>query len=171
MRVIATNKRVKVLVLGIFALLLGGVGTAGAAITTVPAWRAAQGAGVTGTFTLTDPRPCDRWDPPRQRCGWVGDFVSDDGTVVRRDTGLSGGLPPGAKVGDTLPARDTGSPTVIYPLAGAQSWKDDAMTLAISVAIFVLGLVLTRPWCWCWSWWRRLRQLKARGQEPSGASV
>ena len=135
--------RVKLLVLGILALLFGGVGTAGIAITTVPAWRAAQGAGRTGTFTLTDPTACDRWEPPRQRCGWFGDFVSDDGTVVRRHKQLSGGLPPGAEAGDGIPARDTGSRTAVFPLTGNQGWKDDAVVLAVFGAIFVLGIVLT----------------------------
>ncbi|GAB3834851.1 hypothetical protein ACFPIJ_11005 [Dactylosporangium cerinum] len=58
MRVVVTIVRC---VLAVF----GGLGTVGAAVLTVPTWRAAHGYGTTGTFTLTDPISCDRWSPPR----------------------------------------------------------------------------------------------------------
>jgi hypothetical protein len=123
-------------------LAIGALGTAGAATLAVPDWRAAHGGGRTGTFTLTRPLSCDRWEPPRQRCDWSGDFVSDDGTVVRRDRELSGDPPPGARPGDTIPARDAGSWTRIYQRTDTGSWKSSAEFLAIFAGIFLLGAIL-----------------------------
>src|SRR5689334_20233997 len=120
----------------------------GSALLLVPAWRAAHGYGVTGTFTLTEPMSCDRRPPPRQRCGWFGDLRGDDGRTVRRDREYADGLPPGFRTGDTVPARDTGSPTQIYPPDGGRTWQSSAGFLAGAAAVFVLGLALCRPWTW-----------------------
>jgi hypothetical protein len=127
-------------------VILGGVMAVGGLILTVPQWRAAHGEGRTGTFTLTEPTSCDRYSPPRQRCGWFGDFVSSDGTVVRRRFELAGGLPPGAQIGNTIPARDTGSFTVIYPLTGTPSWTTPAGFAAAGFGACLVGLLILRPW-------------------------
>lgn len=148
--------RVTVVIVASVLVVVGGFGSAGAAALTIPAWRAAHGAGSTGTFTLTEPISCDRWPPPRQRCGWFGDFVSDDGTVVRRRMELAGGLSPGSAVGDSLRARDTGSLAQIYPETGGQGWMLSAKFLAGFGAAFIVGIVLLRPW----SWWRRGRTVR-----------
>ena len=145
------------LVVAVGMLVIGTFGIAGSGVLTVPAWRAAHGAGHAGTFTLTEPMSCDRHEPPRQRCGWFGDFVSDDGMVVRRDLELSGGLPPGAKIGDTLSARDTGSPAQIYQANDTHGWKQPAGFLTGFVGAFVQGAVLLKPW----SWWIRPRRQHA----------
>lgn len=146
--------RVRVLILAIGMVIIGAFGVAGSALLLVPAWHAAHGGGVTGTFTLTEPNGCDRWQPPRQRCGWFGDFRSDDGKTVRQDRELAGGLPPGAQVGDTVPARDTGSLTQIYQGDDHQGWQVPAGFLAAFSAAFLLGIALLQPW----TWERRLKQ-------------
>ncbi|GAA1791861.1 hypothetical protein HC028_01300 [Planosporangium flavigriseum] len=135
-----------VLVITAIGVAFGAVMGIGGLVLTVPEWRAAHGAGRTGTFTLTEPMSCDRWQPPRQRCGWFGDFVSDDGKVVRQGMELDGGLPPGAKVGDTLEARDTGSLAQIYPLKAAPSWKGSAGFAAGGFGICLVCLLVLQPW-------------------------
>ncbi|MEV0132962.1 hypothetical protein AB0H83_31430 [Dactylosporangium sp. NPDC050688] len=135
-------------VLAAMLVVFGGFGAVAAASLLIPAWRAAHGDGHTGTFTLTEPNGCDRYQPPQQRCGWFGDFVSDDGLVVQRHKELSGGLPPGAAVGETVAARDSGSRTVIYPLPDAPTWKEPAGYTAVFTGILLLGVVLLRPWRW-----------------------
>jgi len=133
-------------VMAVALLVFGGVGSLGAGSLALPAWRAAHGEGRVGTFTLTESLSCDRYAPPRQRCGWFGDFVSADGAVTLHRRELSGGLPPGAEVGDTLPARDAGSWTQIYRLSDTQAWKNPAGFLALFAGLFLLGVVLLRPW-------------------------
>lgn len=127
-------------------VLIGLLGTFGATTLFVPAWRAAHEGGRTGSFVLTEPISCDRRQTPRQRCGWFGDFLSDDGSVVRRHRELAGGLPPGAEIGDAVPARDTGSWTQIYQGGDSQAWREPAGFLAASAALLVSGFVLVVPW-------------------------
>jgi hypothetical protein len=129
-------------------VIIGGFGACGATIMLVPAWQAAHGGGHMGTFTLTEPNSCDRYPPPRQRCGWFGDFVSDDGTVARRHMELAGGLPPGAQPGDTLRARDTGSWAQIYRETDTQSWRTSAGFLAAFSGAFLIGILVLQPWSW-----------------------
>lgn len=140
--------RARLRVVAIAWVIIGGFGTCGATVLLIPAWQAAHGGGHTGIFTLTEPMSCDRYQPPRQRCGWFGDFVSDDGTVVRRHMELSGGLPPGAKIGDTLRARDTGSLAQIYQETVSKGWKTPAGLLAAFMGAFILGIILLEPWSW-----------------------
>jgi hypothetical protein len=152
------NVRARLMVVAIGWMTIGAIGACGSGFMLVPDWQAAHGGGVTGTFTLTEPLSCDRYQPPRQRCGWFGDFRSVDGKTVRRDMELAGGLPPGAQVGDTVPARDTGSLTAIYQGNDSQSWRLSAGFLAAFSAAFLVGTVLLQPW----RWRTRLR----RGAEP-----
>jgi hypothetical protein len=135
-------------IVGFAMLIVGALGACGAAVLLVPAWQATHGAGHTGVFTLTEAMSCDRYPPPRQRCGWFGDFVSDDGRIVRHRKELAGGLPPGAKVGDTVRARDAGSLAQIYPENDTSAWKFPAILVAGFVAAFVVGAVLVQPWSW-----------------------
>lgn len=142
------NLRVRLMVVGIAGVIIGVIGACGSGFLLVPAWQAAHGGGVTGTFTLTELVGCDRYQPPRQRCDWFGDFRSDDGTIVRRDMELAGGLPPGARVGDTVPARDTGSLTQIYQANDSQGGRLPAGFLAAFSAAFLVGIVALQPWTW-----------------------
>ncbi|WP_327007595.1 hypothetical protein OHA72_10185 [Dactylosporangium sp. NBC_01737] len=112
----------------------------------VLSWQQApHGGGRTGTFTLTEFKGCDRFKPPEQRCGWYGDFISDDGAVVRSRQELVGGLPKGAQAGETLRTRDVGSPGLIYQLDDAESSGQTVDFVAVVTAMFVVGLALSRP--------------------------
>ncbi|WP_433292938.1 hypothetical protein ACQP2F_29350 [Actinoplanes sp. CA-030573] len=144
--------RTRLLVVAAFFVVIGCTIGVGSLTMLVPDWRAAHGGGRTGTFTLTEPMSCDRWPPPRQRCGWFGDFVSDDGTVVRRDMELAGGLPAGASAGDTVGARDTGSPTAIYLLTDRSTWKSSAGFAALGLGAGLAGLLALEPWSWRRRW-------------------
>jgi hypothetical protein len=156
------NMRLRLRVLAVGWLIIGAIGACGTGLKLAPAWQAAHGGGVTGTFTLTEPDGCDRYEPPRQRCGWWGDFRSDDGKTVRRDVYLVGELPPGARVGDTVLARDTGNPTGVYPLNDSQSWRSEAGAFAAFFGVFLVGVVVLEPW----SWRNRLRSRGPRRDAP-----
>lgn len=140
--------RTRLRVVSVAFLLLGPLGILGSATLLIPAVMAAAGGGSTGTFTLTQPDGCDRNPPPRQRCDWFGDFVSDSGRDQRPNMELAGGLPPGAKVGDTVRARDTGSFTQIYPVDDTSGWRLPAIVLTGFLAAFLMGLVVLKPWRW-----------------------
>jgi hypothetical protein len=150
------NLRLRLKILAIGWVVIGGFGACLAGLALVPDLRAAHGDGVTGRFTLTEPQTCDRYEPPRQRCGWFGDFLGEDGRTVRRHMDLNGGLPPGARVGDTVAARDAGSPAAVYPVEGSDAWRLTAGVFAGFSGAFVVGLVLLLPRSWRrWSWRRR----------------
>ncbi|BCJ48500.1 hypothetical protein GCM10010168_64350 [Actinoplanes ianthinogenes] len=142
------SARTRLRIAAIAFVVIGAIGSVGTATMLAPDWRAAHGGGVTGTFTLTEPMSCDRREPPRQRCGWFGDFRGDDGRTVRRDMELADGLPPGAAVGDTLAARDTGSRTQIYPVDDVRTWRTSAAFFAGFTGAFLIGLLLLEPWRW-----------------------
>jgi hypothetical protein len=152
--------RVRLRVVAIAWVIIGAIGACGTGFMLVPDWRAAHGGGVTGTFALTEPMGCDRLKPPRQRCGWFGDFRSDDGQTIRAHMELSGGLPAGAQVGDTLAARDTGSLAQIYQIDDSRSWRSSAGFFAAFFGGFVIGIALLQPW----TWRDRLRQRRAPGR-------
>lgn len=97
-----------------------------------PAARAAMGKGTPGTIVLTN-QQCD------SRCHWFGDFTSDDGTVVRHNASMQEGVPGNAKVGDRLPALNTGARDGVYPRTGSMEW--------VYIAIFMgLGVVALLGW-------------------------
>ncbi|SNY67722.1 hypothetical protein [Paractinoplanes atraurantiacus] len=74
---------------------------------------------------------------------------------------LSGGLPAGAKVGDVIAARDTGSLTAIYLLTGDHRWKQTAGFAALGLGACLIGLLVLQPW----SWLRRWQSQKALATE------
>ncbi len=132
---------------GICFLVLGAMGTLVLMTSFVLARQTPYDGGRTGTFTLTEFTGCDRFKPPEQRCGWYGDFVSDDGAVVRSRQELVGGLPKGAQAGETLHTRDIGLSGLIYPLDYEPEGFSQAIDFGILVtAMFVIGLALSRPW-------------------------
>lgn len=156
----APDMRLRLRVVAIGWVIIGAIGACCAGFALVPDMRAAHGGGVTGRFTLTEPQGCDRYQPPRQRCGWFGDFISDDGKTVRQHMDLAGGLPPGAQVGDTLAARDTGSLATIYPVDDRRTWRMTAGFLAGFSGAFLVGMVVLEPW----SWRERLMRRRATGR-------
>jgi len=158
MRGRARSRRVPQLVVASFAVLIGCVGVLGTGTQFVAAWQAAHGGGKGGTFVLVKPLSCDRYDPPRQRCGWVGRFTSDDGSIERRGVELGGGLPPGAKVGDSVRARHASEWGPVYRESDSDAWKTPGVILAGFSAAFLIGLALLEPW----SWRARLRSRRAR---------
>lgn len=146
--------RVRVLVVAIAWVIVGALGACLSGLILVPDVRAARGGGVTGIFMLTEPNGCDRYPPPKQRCGWFGNFRSDDGKIVLKDVELAGGLPPGAQVGDTVPARDVGYSNAVYQVNDHQTWQLSAVIFAAFCTAFLVGIVLLRPWTWR-SWLKR----------------
>jgi hypothetical protein len=152
----------RLMVVAIVAVVVGSCGMVGSALMLAPAWSAAHGGGVAGTFTLTEAMSCDRYEPPRQRCGWFGDFHGDDGRTVRHRE-LAGGLPPGARAGDTVAARDAGSPTQIYRAGDTGGWRSPAGFLALFTVVFVIGFAVLRPWRWA-----RLRTFSSTPPPGSG---
>jgi hypothetical protein len=81
--------------------------------------------------------------PPKQRCGWFGDFISDDRAVVKHNVELAGGLPPGAKTADSVRARSAGSHNTVYRDRDTTSWQTDAMFLGLFSGALLLGITLT----------------------------
>lgn len=154
------NMRLRLMNIMIVWVIVSGVIVLGSATMLVPAWRAAHGGGVTGTFTLTEAMSCDRWQPPRQRCGWFGDFRSADGRTVRHRLELADGLPPGARVGDTIAALDTGSSAQAYRLGDRDAWRSPAGFLGIGLIPLTIGLLVLQPW----SWRARFRRARATGR-------
>jgi hypothetical protein len=84
------DMRRRVMVVAIGWVIIGAVGACLTGLSLVSDARAACGGGITGTFTLTEPNGCDRFQPPAQRCGWFGDFRGDDGKTVRTGVELAG---------------------------------------------------------------------------------
>jgi hypothetical protein len=142
------NMRRRLMAVAIGWVLIGALGACLAGIDLVPDVRAARGDGVTGTLVLTEPNGCDRFPPPKQRCGWLGKFRSDDGKIVRDDVELSEGLPPGAHAGDTVVVRDVGNPNVVYQANDRDTWQLTAVFFAGFFAAFLIGLLLLQPWTW-----------------------
>jgi hypothetical protein len=126
-------------------VIIGGIMMCGSGFMLITAWKASHGRGATGTFTLTQLDGCDRYQPPRQRCAWWGDFRSDDGRTIVRHTILDG-LQPGAQVGDTVRARDVARQ--IFRIDDTQSWRESAAFLAVSSAVFLVGVLVLKPWTW-----------------------
>ncbi|MEO3789023.1 hypothetical protein ABGB14_02355 [Nonomuraea sp. B10E15] len=95
----------------------------------VPAYTAQFGSGVPGVFTATK-RDCGG-----RTCTWVGYFVADDSPVRRRVTLATGdGL---KRVGDSVPAEDTGNPYTVYPATGSSDWL--LITILGTASVVVLG--------------------------------
>jgi hypothetical protein len=154
------NMRLRLMIVMIGWVIISGVVVLGSVTMLVPAWRAAHGGGVTGTFTLTEAMSCDRRQPPRQRCGWFGDFRGADGRTVRHHLELAGGLPPGARVGDTVAARDTGSWAQAYRIGDRGVWRSPAGFLGLALIPLTIGLLVLQPW----SWRARFRRARAAGR-------
>ncbi|TDD02590.1 hypothetical protein E1292_23195 [Nonomuraea deserti] len=96
----------------------------------VPAYTAQFGSGVPGVFTATE------HDCGGRRCTWVGYFAADGSPGRRRVTlATSGGL---ERVGDSVPAEDTGNPYTVYPVTGSSDWL--LITILGTAGIVVLCL-------------------------------
>jgi hypothetical protein len=151
-----SDMRLSLHVFAAVAVIIGAIGTCVSTAVLIPAWRAALGGGHGGTITLTEIRSCGRSDhypDPGRRCYWDGDFVSDDGEVVRRGVQLAGTLPPDAKVGDVFRARDTGISVYVFRENDNQTWKQYAWIGALALFVLVAGVLCFKPW----TWRRRLR--------------
>jgi hypothetical protein len=91
-------------------------------------WRAHFGSGTPGVYTA-EYELCGS-----KSCVWRGTFVSDDGLLVRSDVGIGtgGGVD---RVGQTVPAIDTGDRVSVYPPDGGLDW--------VWTALFLVGLLVT----------------------------
>ncbi|KAB8190524.1 hypothetical protein FH608_033865 [Nonomuraea phyllanthi] len=113
----------------VVAPVLAGLVLLAAGLEVVPAYTAQFGTGIPGTFTATE-HECGGRD-----CVWRGDFVSDDGSVVRRGVGLAPGAEP-TGVGDRVAATETGNRRNVYPRNGSADWL--LITLLGTASLVVL---------------------------------
>jgi hypothetical protein len=110
-----------------------------------PAWSAKFGEGTPGTFTATSVE-CNR------SCTWTGEFFADDRSVYRTSVSLGEGGDV-HRVGQQVPAVDTGDRKRVFPPGGGWDW------LLISFAL-ILELVCTAFWV-RWAF-RRIRGVQQR---------
>ncbi|TDB96634.1 hypothetical protein E1267_40795 [Nonomuraea longispora] len=99
----------------------------------VPAYTAQFGSGVTGVFTATE------HDCGGRSCSWVGYFTAGDGSAPPRRVTLSTGGDL-ERVGDAIPAVDTGNPYTVYPATGSADWL--LITILGAASIVTLGVWL-----------------------------
>lgn len=98
----------------------------------VPAWQANAGNGTPGTFTAV------REQCSRRNCNWYGDFAADQGGARRTDVILYD-EPDALRVGDAVPARDTGARNGVFSTKGGSTW--------LLVTVFVLaGVIAAATW-------------------------
>jgi hypothetical protein len=128
------TKKVILTLLALAALGIGGLGTVALPGQAISAYRTSHGGGKPGTLTLVESLGCDRNRPPK--CGWYGDFASDDGTVVRSQLELLA-APESAAAGDNVRARYAGG-TVVFLEGDSTGWRP---LVAMAVAFFVVFLV------------------------------
>jgi tetratricopeptide (TPR) repeat protein len=118
--------------IAVTALCCGGF----AAVDIGPDARAATGKGTPGTIVLTTK------DCFNGKCDWYGDFTSDDGRMRFPGASMQEGVPAGAKVGDRLPALDTGARDGVFPRTGSTEWVYAAMFLGFSLFILLGDVAL-----------------------------
>ncbi|GAA1420668.1 hypothetical protein [Catellatospora coxensis] len=92
-----------------------------------PSWRAAQGDGVAGRFVATN-----TYKVGRHTHIWEGTFTSDDGTVVHFGVELDN-APPDMRVGDEVPALDTGALGVVYVPSGSGPFLINLICLSMAM--------------------------------------
>jgi hypothetical protein len=97
----------------------------------IPAWQAAAGSGVVGTFTA-ERRECTR-HKTGESCVLYGSWVASDGSS-RRDHVLIYDQPKGLRVGGKAKALDTGAQGVFAARFG--------LTFLMATALTVGGLVI-----------------------------
>ena len=117
-----------------------------------PSVRAARGDGALGTFEVTS-RECGK------SCTLYGDFRSDDGSVVRLGV-LYADSASQARVGDTLPALDTGARGSVYQPTGSREWL-------LIIAMMALGAVIAVWWLWRYPLRALSRMRRKRSAQPA----
>ncbi|QFG24277.1 hypothetical protein [Actinomadura sp. WMMB 499] len=100
-----------------------------------PAYTAQFGSGTPGVFTARE-KDCSSRGP----CVYSGDFVSDDGGLVREDVALvpGGGV---SGVGASTEAVDTGNPRGVYPADGSSDWLLLTVLGGAGVVVLVLWAI------------------------------
>lgn len=107
-----------------------------------PAWSARHPhAGSPGLVTVTKKHCRHGVGAARfeQHCSFDGDFISDDGAIRLNGVTLASGFD-GPEIGATLPARDVGDRTNVYPIGGGNDWIYTSLAFLASVAVLAL-------WC------------------------
>ncbi|TDE57984.1 hypothetical protein E1295_06830 [Nonomuraea mesophila] len=115
------------------APVLAGMLLVAAVRDVVPAYTAQFGSGVPGVFTATE------HDCGGRSCAWIGSFSADDGSAPPRRVTLSTGGDL-ERVGDAIPAVDTGNPYFVYPATGSADWL--LITVLGIASIITLGVWL-----------------------------
>jgi hypothetical protein len=119
-----------------------------------PAVRAARGEGTFGTLHVVS-RTC------HNGCSVTGDFVSDDGSLIRTGVRFLGNAPrPDSN--DSLRALDTGDPFGVFAPTGSHQWVWSILHLTGGGA----GLL----W-WVWRYPLRAPARRRRAGMPSGPRV
>jgi hypothetical protein len=98
----------------------------------VPAIKAADGEGTTGSFVVTH-QVCSS----KTGCQWVGTFQAGDGPEI--GVAYGGVLPAGDGPGSTISVRYTGGSTV-YALHGSHTWVLDLLVTLVLGAAAGAGL-------------------------------
>jgi hypothetical protein len=102
-----------------------------------PAWSAAHGGGVTGTFTVTSD-VCASGD---RDCTRYGTFRSTDGSDVRTHIKDNDHVPAKLPAGASIPARDTGDYNGVFAANGSTDWRWEGAFLA-GLSLYLVGYLI-----------------------------
>jgi hypothetical protein len=100
-----------------------------------PALRASHGQGIAGAFVATT-QSCGRGG-----CSWSGNFVLANGDTVLHNVGFNGGTS-ALQAGQTLPALDSGSTYLVFPVHDARTWMTQFFTLLAGI-LLLAGTIFT----------------------------
>ncbi|MBV1853251.1 hypothetical protein [Catellatospora tritici] len=119
--------------------IIAFIGFFGGATDLVPAWHAHNGHGTVGTFTAL------RYECGRHDCDFHGSWAADDGSSRREDVILYD-EPDALRLGETIPALDSGARAGVFGTEGGTTYLLMAgLTLGGVAALIGWGFVLSVP--------------------------